>query len=301
MTGLQQIEEESLAIKCAPSASCKPTRVSDGEQRTTEELIQGIDFIWLEVTRSCNLRCVHCYAESAPEVPAVGRMRFEDWCGVLLEGADLGCRRMQVIGGEPTVYPRLAELVRFGRKAGYHLVEVYTNGLVLSERLLAAFVECGVELAFSIYATDPRIHDAVTGRAGSREKTIKNMERAIGAGLGVRANIIAMPINYGAVEATKEFLGSLGVKNIGVDEVRSVGRGGVANGYAKRQQLCEACWRGSIAIDPDGRVFPCVFARDHYVGCAQQGLRQILATGSLRRFRIEKMGLEDERREARLQ
>lgn len=26
-----------------------------------------LDFVWLEVTRSCQLTCIHCHAESSPQ------------------------------------------------------------------------------------------------------------------------------------------------------------------------------------------------------------------------------------------
>ena len=52
--------------------------------------LRGLDFLWLEITRSCNLTCRHCYAGSAPDLPIVEDMSCEDWRRVVDEAAAMG-------------------------------------------------------------------------------------------------------------------------------------------------------------------------------------------------------------------
>jgi len=269
---------------CSPHAACRPT-VSVSEEASARELLDGLHFIWLELTGRCNLRCRHCYADSLPSIPLNGEMRFTDWCNVLTEAATLGCRQVQFIGGEPTLYPQLVGLLAHARESGYSRVEVFTNGVRLGDALLRALVKYGVGVNFSVYSADPIIHDAVTQHGGSFAATAKSIARAVGRGLKVRASIITMPTDADQAETTKRFLYGLGVTEIGVDRVRSVGRGSsIAVGDA-RSKLCGACWRGTIAIDPNGRVFPCVFARDVDLGHVSKGLAGILDSRRLRDFR----------------
>src|SRR5262249_19633520 len=86
-----------------------------------------LNFIWLEVTGKCNLRCVHCYAESGPQRQVHEYMTPRRWEVVLEQAAELGCRAVQFIGGEPTMYPGLAPLIERARRIGFGTVEVYTN------------------------------------------------------------------------------------------------------------------------------------------------------------------------------
>ncbi|HEX2341721.1 MAG TPA: radical SAM protein, partial [Vicinamibacterales bacterium] len=69
--------------------------------------LEGLSFLWLEITQRCNLACVHCYADSSPHLPLTERMTFSDWCRVMDEARTMGCRRLQFIGGEPTIHPDL--------------------------------------------------------------------------------------------------------------------------------------------------------------------------------------------------
>ena len=81
--------------------------------------------LWLEVTGRCNLRCVHCYSASGPEGDH-GTMSGADWRRTIEEAAALGAERVQFIGGEPTLHPDLASLVRHALSCGLG-VEVYSN------------------------------------------------------------------------------------------------------------------------------------------------------------------------------
>src|SRR5579884_2046624 len=94
-----------------------------------------IDFLWLELTGKCNLRCVHCYSDSGPQLPLIQSMGLNDWSRVIGEAADLSCRNLQFIGGEPSLHPGLPDLIRRAKACGITNVEVYTNGTVLPDNL----------------------------------------------------------------------------------------------------------------------------------------------------------------------
>jgi MoaA/NifB/PqqE/SkfB family radical SAM enzyme len=46
-------------------------------------------FLWLDLTRKCQLSCVHCYNASGPD-GTHGTMTREDWVNVLGKAADSG-------------------------------------------------------------------------------------------------------------------------------------------------------------------------------------------------------------------
>ena len=80
-------------------------------------LSSDVRFMWLEITGRCQLRCVHCYADSGPE-SGHGTMTAADWKRVIGEAADAGVRMVQFIGGEPTLYPGPAHAHRSRAGAG---------------------------------------------------------------------------------------------------------------------------------------------------------------------------------------
>ena len=196
---------------------------------TADEGLRALDelrFLWLELTNRCNLTCAHCYAKSGPRPLRKDVLTTADYKRLLEEAAALGCRAVQFIGGEPTLHRGLPELITRARALRYEHVEVYTNGTVLPDTLLSCFVDNWVSMAVSVYADDPDVHDAVTGRIGSHRRTISNLQRMVAAGLDVRIGLIAMDVNKGRVDNTVSFLRGLGIEKVRIDVARSVGRGG---------------------------------------------------------------------------
>ena len=70
-----------------------------------------LKFLWLELTRKCNLECVHCYTDSSPARDLYETLGADDWKRALREAATLDCRSVQFIGGEPTLHPELPDLI----------------------------------------------------------------------------------------------------------------------------------------------------------------------------------------------
>jgi MoaA/NifB/PqqE/SkfB family radical SAM enzyme len=101
---------------------------------------------------------------------------------LMTEAYSLGCRRVQFIGGEPTLHRDLPESIRTASKMGFEFIEVYTNLTMLPEELLQCFVENGVHVATSVYGSAGASHDAITLVDGSFEKTTRNLQRVLKTG-----------------------------------------------------------------------------------------------------------------------
>ncbi len=157
--------------------------------------IDKISHLWLEITPRCNLNCIHCYADSAPYRQLSESLQFADWCSIIKEASQLRCDRLQFIGGEPTIHPDLANLIKYSKNCGIDALEIYTNGTTITSHLRRIFEEYNVELAFSIYAAEEQLHDEITTVRGSQKRTLDSIEWALGAGLSVRVGIIRMNTN----------------------------------------------------------------------------------------------------------
>jgi MoaA/NifB/PqqE/SkfB family radical SAM enzyme len=226
MQSNQEMREQTAQFSKASAVSS----AADEDLRA----LDGLRFLWVELTNRCNLACAHCYAESGPRPSRKDVLTTADYKRLLEEAAALGCRAVQFIGGEPTLHRGLPELITWARALRYEHVQVYTNGTVLPDTLLSCFVDNWVNMAVLVYADDPDVHDAVTRRIGSHRRTISNLQRMVAAGLDVRIGLIAMDGNKGRVDNTVSFLRGLGIENVRVDVTRSFGRGGGPR-----------CWVGS--------------------------------------------------------
>jgi MoaA/NifB/PqqE/SkfB family radical SAM enzyme len=249
--------------------------------------LEGLSFLWLEITRHCNLTCVHCYAASSPRLPLIERMQYADWCRVLDEARTIGCRRVQFIGGEPTLHPDLPTLLEHAARLGFSHREVFTNGTLLREDLVETFKRLKVIVQFSLYSSDPAVHDQITGQPGSFDRTVEGVRRLVRRRVRLAAGIILAPQNAAHVNETKRFLRKLGVRIIETDRVRGVGRGQMlVPGVEPVNELCGYCWSGKLCIDARGDAHPCVFSRNTPVGnFLETGLTDIVRGTKLQNFR----------------
>jgi radical SAM protein with 4Fe4S-binding SPASM domain len=135
-----------LLARGAPLAEIEPHLLTNLDVREGFYL-NTPPLIWLELTRRCNLTCSHCYIEGGDaredEMPASEFYRLLD------EFADMGVWAVAFTGGEPTLHPEFAELVRHARRRQL-LVGVATNGMFLTQELLDSLPRDGVIISVSL-------------------------------------------------------------------------------------------------------------------------------------------------------
>lgn len=240
-----------------------------------------IDFLWLELTNQCNLKCTHCYAESGPKAQK-GTLSASQYVELMTEAHTLGCRSVQFIGGEPTLNRDLPALIRSASKMGFEFIEVFTNLTRLSAELLQCFVENGVHVATSVYSAVSDRHDAITLVNGSFEQTTRNIQRVVKTGLPVRASIVEMGANAGHADATIAFLREIGVDNANVGRVRRFGRWAATCEGSDMSELCGNCAGGTLCVSSSGQVSPCIMSKQWAVGSiAESSLSEIATSNSL--------------------
>ncbi len=145
--------------------------------------------VW-NLTRTCNLRCVHCYTDSeAKKYP--DEVNTEQAKLVLDDLADFKVPAVLFSGGEPLVRPDLFELAAHARSRGLHVV-LSTNGTLIdrptADRLKALeFAYVGISLDSAI----PAIHDEFRGMPGAFERTMKGFRHCVDAGqkVGLRLTL----------------------------------------------------------------------------------------------------------------
>jgi len=220
-------------------------------------------FMWFWITNKCNEFCEHCYAGSGP-LGKDSLFTTEQWMQMLLEAKQAGVESVQFIGGEPTAFEGLPQLVRYATSIGLW-VEVFTNMVEISEENWSAFQDCNVSLATSFYSAKPEVHDAITRSSGNQPKIIANIQKALSFGLTLRVGLIRTREGQDCEDAAL-LLKQLGVVNVGCDDVRGVGRGCTLDKRRREDALCGQCGNSKLCVNYLGQVFPCVFSQWLVVG-----------------------------------
>lgn len=148
------------------------------------------EFAWLEITQNCNLICRHCYEGSSRAV-RIPHMLFDDFVYAVDFIVSVGIDRIQLVGGEPLMHPDIEQMIDYVH-GKFKSIEIFTNGTLLSDKLLAIIKKHGISLAFSVYSNDSEIHDSVTRTKGSHSLTTSAIARAGSAGISVRVASVEM-------------------------------------------------------------------------------------------------------------
>jgi len=252
--------------------------------------LENLHFIWLEVTTSCNLKCIHCYTNSNRIKALKETMVEKDWKQVMEESYAIGCRRLQFIGGEPFCIGnnKLLRLIQQAKDIGYNFIEVYTNCTMMDKKTLEFFCKNKIAVATSLYSFDAEMHDSITQQPGSFNKTIRAIREIIRYRLSLRVGIIEMKKNAHNIKETVKFLHRMGVQKIKIDIVRPSGRGcnqdlldfnlinkqkrktpffSKCNFVAfQRAHYGHNCFSDKICITANGNILPCIMERDIILG-----------------------------------
>jgi radical SAM protein with 4Fe4S-binding SPASM domain len=204
-----------------------------GEKAPSPEFVlnSSLKLLWIELTHQCNFRCVHCYAESSPYEgpPTLPPSRI---FSLLKEGREIGFPAVQFTGGDPLLHPQVLSFVEEAVSLSYPVVEVYTNGSLLTEEILKKFLLWGVHVALSFYGPDPETHEKITGNKNSFYRVVDAIRYMVEKKIPFRVGVILMEENFRTWEETYNFLLALGVPSdrIGTDWVRPAGRGRKVHG-----------------------------------------------------------------------
>ena len=126
------------------------------------------EFAWIEITRDCNLRCVHCYNEAENNTREI--MPFDDYVFIIEELVNLGVKKIQFIGGEPFYYSQLLKKMLEYAIGKFEFIEIFTNGTLIQDNWYEFLSQNKIHIALSMYSTYSTEHDKVTGIVGSWEK-----------------------------------------------------------------------------------------------------------------------------------
>ena len=144
--------------------------------------------VW-NMTRRCNLKCVHCYARSE-DISYDNELNHEQSIAMIDDLAEFGVPVLLFSGGEPTVHPRLVEYAKHAVSKGMRAV-ISTNGTLITKEKARVLKEIGLSYVGISLDGLEETHDKFRGVKGSYKKVmvaIKNCQEA-GIKVGLRFTI----------------------------------------------------------------------------------------------------------------
>ncbi len=138
--------------------------------------------VW-NMTRRCNLKCVHCYAHALEE-EGKDDISTEQGKALIDDLAAFGAPVMLFSGGEPLVRKDLIELAHYATGKGMRAV-VSTNGTLITKEKAKELKEVGLSYVGISLDGGEEIHDRFRAVPGSFKKALKGIENCQAEGLKV--------------------------------------------------------------------------------------------------------------------
>lgn len=152
-----------------------------------------------EITRSCNLNCVHCRA-SAEKGPYEGELDTGKCKQVLEEIRRTGSPIIILTGGEPLMREDVFELARYGTNLGLRMV-MATNGTLLTAAIIKEIRESGIKrLSISLDGETAERHDAFRKVKGAFDESLKGIAMLREAGIEFQINTTVTKHNAEHIE-----------------------------------------------------------------------------------------------------
>ena len=216
-----------------------------------------------ELTRNCNLNCIHCRA-SAKLGPHKGELTTDE-CKEIIDGI-LAFSSPTVIltGGEPLMREDIFEIIEYGDQKGLKLV-IAVNGTLLDKEKALRLKAGGIKrVSMSIDGKDKAAHDSFRGVEGSFDAVMNAARILSEIGLPFQINTTVTRLNADDLEAIYALTKSIGAVAWHIFLLVPVGRGEGLKGEELNAKMYEDVLEQLYAVEKKNEIEMKVTCAPHY-------------------------------------
>ena len=165
--------------------------------------------IFWELTKGCNLRCIHCRA-SATELQSPKDLPTRTALGIIDQIAAAANPILVLSGGEPLYRSDIFQLTRYATDKGLR-VALATNGTLVTKEVARMIVDSGVKrVAISLDGADALTHDTFRSIPGAFDAAVQGLRNLKSLGMAVQINMTIARHNAQQLPQVFELAKSLG-------------------------------------------------------------------------------------------
>lgn len=208
--------EPSDALRYSRHSGCLPSHLLQFSKDKKPVVV------W-NVTRRCNLKCIHCYAQSkdisyADELTtAEGKVLMDDL-------AAFGVPVILFSGGEPLIHPDLPELAAYAVEKGMRAV-ISTNGTLITPEKARLLKEIGLSYVGISLDGMKEIHDRFRGHQGAFQAALEGIRNCQKVGIKVGLRFTINKFNAGEIPDIFKLLEDMSIPRVCFYHLVYAGRG----------------------------------------------------------------------------
>lgn len=243
-----------------------------------------------QMTNHCNLRCIHCLANSS--TPHREELTVDEIKGFLDDLADMKVFYINVGGGEPLLHPSFFEIADYAEEKGVY-IQFSSNGTLINPVAARMIAERGLRVQISLDGWNKETNDPIRG-AGTFDKAITAVKLLREREVTVSVNCVVTKSVFQGLDELYSLVTSLGAK-LRLSRLRPAGR--AVKNWRKLSPESEQyvylyhwlkehpdvttgdsffflsalgeplpglshCGAGKLtcSVDPQGNIFPCPFS-----------------------------------------
>lgn len=178
--------------------------------------------VW-NVTRQCNLKCIHCYAH-AKSAPFEDELSTSDGIKLIDDLSQFGAPVILFSGGEPLMRKDLPELAGYAVKKGMRAV-ISTNGTLISVRTAKTLKEVGLSYVGISLDGMEEINDRFRGVGGAFSQAMEGIRNCMNAGIKVGLRFTVNKYNFYEVPKIFNLLEDMEIPRVCFYHLVYAGRG----------------------------------------------------------------------------
>jgi radical SAM protein with 4Fe4S-binding SPASM domain len=179
--------------------------------------------VW-NITRACNLKCVHCYNDSGAR-KADDEVSTKEAKVILDDLAQFGVPSVLFSGGEPLMRPDLFELIEYAHGKGMRTV-ISTNGTLITDEMARQLKQYGVSYVGISLDGIGEINDKFRGVNGAFDRAVKGIKNCQDAGVRIGLRLTLTKKNVQDLEGLFGFFESENIERACFYHFVPSGRGG---------------------------------------------------------------------------
>lgn len=178
--------------------------------------------VW-NITRTCNLRCVHCYSDSmAMQYP--GELIWEQMQAVVEDLAAYQVPSLLLSGGEPMIHPRFFDLVDLASSKGLKLT-ISTNGTLITPEKAELLKAANVAYVGISLDGIGKIHDEFRRKEGAFDAAVRGFKNCHDVDQKTGLRLTLTRHNVQNIDRILDFIEELKIKRVCFYHLVPAGRG----------------------------------------------------------------------------
>ena len=153
--------------------------------------------VW-NITRRCNLKCIHCYAHAKDQV-FDNELTTEEGKNLIDDLSRFKVPVLLLSGGEPTIREDLPELAAYAIEKGMRAV-ISTNGTLITQQMARVLKDIGLSYVGISLDGMEKIHDRFRGVKGAFRAALEGIKNCQDAGIKVGLRFTINKFNVAEIE-----------------------------------------------------------------------------------------------------